>query len=132
MFGACVRRARLQAADGAPMPTKQMSVWRSARAAAIVIISVAVYVILFSLRRRITVLRRLRRLACAHALGMHGERLRSLVQHVCLHPAQEGVALARDLVPGDVEAVVTRIIAVRVGRMGAARHAGDGADGPAR
>jgi hypothetical protein len=34
-------RARLQAADGMPMPTKQMSLLRSARAAAIVIISVA-------------------------------------------------------------------------------------------
>src|SRR4051812_45939428 len=38
--GACVSRARLQAADGAPIPTKQMSSFLSARAAAIVIISV--------------------------------------------------------------------------------------------
>ena len=37
--GACVMRARLQAADGAPIPTKQMSSFLSARAAAIVIIS---------------------------------------------------------------------------------------------
>jgi hypothetical protein len=40
MRGACVSRARLQAADGMPMPTKQMSELRNARAAAIVIISV--------------------------------------------------------------------------------------------
>jgi hypothetical protein len=39
MSGACVSRARLQAADGMPMPTKHTSVLRSARAAAIVIIS---------------------------------------------------------------------------------------------
>jgi len=38
--GAWVGRARLQAADGMPMPTKQMSESRSVRAAATVIISV--------------------------------------------------------------------------------------------
>ena len=42
MSGACVSRARLQAADGMPMPTKQMSLLLSARAAAMVIISLAV------------------------------------------------------------------------------------------
>ena len=41
MSGAWVRRARLQAADGMPMPTKQMSLLRSERAAAIVITSLA-------------------------------------------------------------------------------------------
>src|SRR5690554_6686733 len=39
MSGACVRRATLQAAEGAPMPTKQTSSLESARAAAMVIIS---------------------------------------------------------------------------------------------
>src|SRR5262249_46743856 len=43
MAGAWVSRARLQAADGMPMPTKQTSVGLSARDAAIVIISVGVY-----------------------------------------------------------------------------------------
>jgi hypothetical protein len=39
MPGAWVRRARLQAADGWPMPTKHTSSFFSARAAATVIIS---------------------------------------------------------------------------------------------
>jgi hypothetical protein len=42
MSGACVSRARLAAADGMPMPTKQTSSLRSARAAATVIISFGV------------------------------------------------------------------------------------------
>src|ERR687892_178206 len=41
MSGACVSLARLHAAEGAPMPTKQTSSFFKARAAAIVIISVA-------------------------------------------------------------------------------------------
>src|SRR6185295_4879589 len=44
MPGACVRRARLQAADGAPMPTKHTSELLSARAATMVIISFGVQV----------------------------------------------------------------------------------------
>src|SRR6185295_16601118 len=117
MSGACVRRARLQAADGMPMPTKQMSLLRSAREAAITIISLAVWVM--SLFRR-----------NAQARGMHGERLRPFVQHVGLHPGQEAVAVAGDLVPGEIEGIVARVVAVRVGRMRAARHTGDGADRP--
>jgi hypothetical protein len=42
MPGAWVRRARLQAADGMPMPTKHTSLDLRAREAATVIISVAV------------------------------------------------------------------------------------------
>ena len=42
MPGACVRRARLQAAEGAPMPTKHTSLLFKAREATIVIISVGV------------------------------------------------------------------------------------------
>ena len=42
MSGAWVSRATLQAADGAPMPTKQTSALVSAREAAMVIISVGV------------------------------------------------------------------------------------------
>src|SRR6185436_2345798 len=110
MSGAWVSRARLQAADGMPMPTKQMSLLRSARDAAITIISLAVWVM--SLLRR-----------HAQARGMHGECLRPLVQHVGLHPGEEAVAVACDLVPGKIEGVVARVIAVRVGRMRAAGHA---------
>src|SRR6185295_18588711 len=43
MSGAWVRRARLHAADGAPMPTKQTSLLLSARDATMVIISVGVH-----------------------------------------------------------------------------------------
>src|SRR5262252_1734185 len=43
MPGACVSLARLQAADGAPMPTKHTSLLLSARAATMVIISVGVH-----------------------------------------------------------------------------------------
>ena len=42
MFGACVNRARLQAAEGMPMPTRHTSSFFSARAAATIIISEAV------------------------------------------------------------------------------------------
>jgi hypothetical protein len=42
MPGAWLSRARLAAADGMPMPTKQTSSLRNARAAAMVIISVGV------------------------------------------------------------------------------------------
>src|SRR5262245_36519464 len=44
MPGACVSRARLHAADGAPMPTKHTSELLSARDATTVIISVGVQV----------------------------------------------------------------------------------------
>src|SRR5262245_34681108 len=44
MPGACVSRARLHAAEGAPMPTKHTSELLSARAATMVIISLGVHV----------------------------------------------------------------------------------------
>src|SRR6266852_2564345 len=132
MPGACVSRARLQAADGMPMPTKQMSLLRSARAAAIVIISVALKAIWSSFSRAIV--RRLRNLACGtpHPSGMHREGLRPLVEHVRLYPGEERVAVARDRVPGLIIGVVALVVAVRIGGMRAARHADDGLDGPAR
>src|SRR6478752_7956546 len=138
MSGAWMSRARLQAADGMPMPTKQMSLLRSARAAAIVIISLAVWAIASSFRRAGRA-RRLRRLArvCLRELAcgmrrMHGEHTRSLLQHVRLHPGEKAVAVAGDRVPGLVEGIVALVVAVRIGRVGAARHTGNGADGPAR
>src|SRR3982074_1504469 len=141
MSGAWVSRARLQAADGMPMPTKQMSLLRNARAAAMVIISLALWAIASSLRRVGSArgLRRLRglavvgtrRLACG-TRGMHGERLRSLLEHVRLHPGEKAVAVAGDRVPGLVKRVVALVVAVRIGWMRPARHPGNGADGPAR
>src|ERR1700716_3717016 len=141
MSGAWVSRARLQAADGMPMPTKQMSLLRNARAAAMVIISLALWAIASSLRRVGSArgLRRLRGLACVGTRrlacgtrGMHGERLRSLLEHVRLHPGEKAVAVAGDRVPGLVKRVVALVVAVRIGWMRPARHAGNGADGPAR
>src|SRR2546429_4834119 len=43
MLGACVSRARLQATDGAPMPTKHTSSFFNTRAAATAIISAVEY-----------------------------------------------------------------------------------------
>ena len=61
-----------------------------------------------------------------------GEGLGAFLQHVFLHPGEEAVALARDPVPLLVEAVVARVIALRIGREGAARHLDHMADGPVR
>src|SRR4030081_1797432 len=130
MSGAWVSRARLQAADGMPMPTKQMSALRSARAAAIVIISVALWAIRTSFRR-VDFVRRLRRLAC-DVRSVHGESFRSLLQHVRFHPGEKTVAVAGDRVPGLIVSIVARIIAVRVGGMRTTRHAGNRPDRPAR
>src|SRR5947209_2878600 len=133
MSGACVRRARLQAAEGMPMPTKQMSLLRSARAAAIVIISVALKAISSSfgrvfarrLRRLAGIFaRRLRRLACgALPSRMHRESLRPLLEYVRLHPRQEAVAVAGNGVPRLVIGVVALVVAVRIGGMCAAGNA---------
>src|SRR3569833_743029 len=56
----------------------------------------------------------------------------ALVEHVVLHPFVERVALARDLIPLLVEAVVARVIALRIGRERAARHLDHMTDGPVR
>src|SRR5262245_20419642 len=120
MSGAWVRRARLQAADGMPMPTKQMSLLRSARAAAIVITSLALEVMGISLRRH------------AQARAVDGESLRSLLEHVRLRPRQKAVAVAGDRVPRLIIGIVALVVAVRIGGMRAARHARDGADAPTR
>src|SRR5688572_15960871 len=103
MSGACVSRARLQAADGMPMPTKQMSVLRSARAAAIVIISVALKAISSSFSRG------------TQALAVHRKSFRPLIEHVRLHPGEERVAVACDRVPGLIIGVVALVVAVRIG-----------------
>ena len=51
---------------------------------------------------------------------------------VLLHPGGEAVAVGGDLVPFDIGGVVADIVAVRVGRMRAARHHGNGGDRPGR
>src|SRR5882724_9565517 len=108
--GACISRARLQATDGVPIPTKQISSSASARAAATAIISVVEYsIIAFSASR--------------HGWTMAG-------QNVFLHPLQETLPTARDRVPGIVEGVVAPIITMRVGWASTTGRRGNGADGP--
>src|SRR6266852_963044 len=101
MPGAWVRRARLHAADGWPMPTKQTSVDLRAREAATVIISAGVKLSVISG-------------TCggeAEPAALFGERLRPLVEHVGLHPGQEAVAVARNDVPFLVIGVVALVVA---------------------
>src|SRR5262249_31543069 len=114
MSGAWVSRARLAAALGKPMPTKQTVPLASWRAAATVIISSAV--------KPSSAMR-------GH-LGLAIE-LRA-VEHVALHPGGERVALARDGVPGLVEAAVAAIVVMDVGRSRATRSVADRVHHPPR
>src|SRR5579883_969358 len=123
MSGAWVRRARLQAADGAPMPTKHTSVFRSAREAAMVIISAEVWVWVW-----VIVVASMPR----EPRTLLGEGFRPLLEHIGFHPGQEAVAVARDRVPFLVIGVIALVVTLGIGRMGAARHADDGVDGPGR
>src|SRR6266568_7704118 len=114
MPGACVSRARLQATDGAPMPTKHTSSFFSARAAATAIISAVEYSMdhpLFTWRTA--------------AQRMVGE-------HMFAHPAEKRLAVPRDGVPGGVKGVVAPVIAVGIGWVRAARYFGDSAHRPMR
>src|SRR6516162_11312865 len=72
----------------------------------------------------------LRRRAPARAVD--GESLRSLLQHVRLHPGEKGLAVARDRVPRFIIGIVALVVAVRIGGMRAARHASDRAYAPSR
>src|ERR671916_3390673 len=114
MSGAWVRRATLQAADGAPMPTKHTSSLDRARAAAIVIISLGV-------KSGIVVSQSLH--AGSEGLGPYG-------QHVVVHPSREQVAIGGDPVPLEIGGIVAVVIAVGVGGMGPARHLHDRRHGP--
>src|SRR5690348_4546619 len=114
--GACVRRARLAAADGMPMPTKHTMPPRSRRAASIVMISVAVYPVWAAS-------------GMGHLLRAYGDagRLQELrmvlrSHHVLLHPGEERLAIARDRIPRLAERVVADVVAVRVARVRAERH----------
>src|SRR6516165_5533049 len=118
MPGAWVRCARLHAADGAPMPTKHTSSFFSARAAATVIISAALWTSVMA------------DLALPALAGMDAERFRAFGQDILLHPGEEALPLARDRVPGDVIGVVAHVVALGIGRMGAAGDDRDGADDP--
>src|SRR3954463_2182037 len=121
MSGAWVRRARLQAADGMPMPTKQTSLLLRARAAAIVIISAGVWVsgMMLSLGR-------------GEPPALVREGFRALVEHVCFHPGEKTVTVARDRVPLLVIGIVALVVALRIGGMRAAGDADHRGHGPGR
>src|SRR6516165_5899133 len=106
--GAWVRRARLQAALGSPMPTKHTAPLRSCRAAVTVIISSLLYS------------GALMRGSRGDAERAQERRMIGQAEHVAVHPRAEGGAVARDLIPCEVEGVVARIVTVCVGRIGAA------------
>src|SRR5690348_11240726 len=104
MSGACVSRARLQAADGAPIPTKHTSSFSNARAATTVIIS----------------------------FGVNTEGLRAFVDDVFGHPTSESLPVARDFVPRLVERVGAAVVPLRVRRIGAAGYHGNRRHRPRR
>src|SRR5271166_2565371 len=99
MSGAWVRRATLQAADGAPMPTKQTSSFDKAREAAIVIISTGV-------KSAISV--------SSQARNAFRKSLWADPEYVFLHPSGEEITVGGNLVPFEIGGVVAPIVAVRV------------------
>src|SRR5713226_8796750 len=117
MSGACVSRARLQATDGAPMPTKHTSSFFSARAAAMAIISAVEY--------SMAPLRLLVWRTGTPVTYIGGK-------NTLPHPAEKRLALPRDPVPGGVEGVVAPVIAVGIGWVRAARRLDDSIDRPMR
>ncbi len=66
--------------------------------------------------------------AVARARSM--KRLGPRLHHVLLNPPLKTVTISRDRIPGDVERVVTRVVAVRVRGMRSTRHGDDRVDGP--
>src|SRR5512140_2294113 len=114
--GACVSRARVAAADGMPMPTKQTVPSFRRRAASMVMISVAVYslVVVSGICRSFA--------RGCHSCGFHEFRMVLRAEHVLLHPREERLALAGDRIPRLAERVVASVVAMRVAGMRAVRH----------
>src|SRR5690554_7769518 len=106
MSGAWVRRARLAASLGRPIPTKQVMSLVSARAAVMLIISEEVNSIVIS-----------------------GS---SFLEYVFLQPGLEQLAITGDGVPFLVEGVVALVVTQGVGRCSAPLGDGNGGDGPGR
>src|SRR5882724_4604161 len=99
-----------------PMPTKQTILSRSWRAAAIVMISSAVYP--RSLTQRL--------LRGGFEAGLEIREI-ARARHMARHPGLERLALARDAVPGLIKSVVALVIALGIRRPGTMRHEADGA-----
>src|SRR5580765_7774103 len=98
MPGACVRRARLHAADGSPIPTKHTSSFPTHRAAATVMSSSGVYFISCDPPR------------------VRCESLRTAAPDMFVDPRAERLAVAGDGVPGKIERVVPLIVSVGIRR----------------
>src|SRR6266545_7825116 len=124
-FGAWVRRARLQARFGKPMPTNTTSPSASSRAATVAIISSGEYSVTVidsgaALFTRLEPLEQPRLLR--HILGATLHAVDELVEVVC----QLG-AIARNRFPADIEIVIAIVVPLRVRRMRAPRLDHDGA-----
>src|SRR5947199_5098189 len=94
--GACVSRARLQATEGAPIPTKQTSSFFRVRAAATAIIS--------AVELCIGLLHLLLWLLVAFAARLAGKDM-------FLHPGEKSLAVSCNRVPGGIEGVIASVIA---------------------
>src|SRR5204863_2687102 len=117
--GACIRRARLHARFGSPMPTNTTSPSRSSRAATAAIISSGVYASEAVIHPRREALFRLE--PCDLRLflqvgGAIGNAVHEFVE-VALEPAR----ITRDALPSDVEVVIAVVVPLRVGGMRAPR-----------
>src|SRR6516165_2109442 len=107
------------------MPTKQTAPFLSNRAAAMVMISLVVYV------GRALIWGLLSHTWCCSLSEKTAKTLKIFGVHdMPLNPLLERLALARDSVPGLVEAVVTLVVTVSIGWERATRNAADGGEGP--
>src|SRR5580658_1768772 len=104
------------------MPTKQTSRLPRARAATMVIISLALKVAAAGVSIAL--------LAAPRAVGP--VRLRAAAQHLLVHPGAEALAIAGNLIPLCIERVGAPIVALRVRGVGSARDHGDRGHGPRR
>src|SRR6516165_10677523 len=102
------------------MPTKQTAPLRSCRAAVTVIISSRLYS------------GALIRASGGDAQSPQVRRVIGDTEHVAIHPRGKGAAIARDLIPGAVEGVITRVVTLCVGGIGAAGNDARGGDHPRR
>src|SRR5512137_2079669 len=98
MSGACVCRARFAAADGRPMPTKQTQPFHSNLAAATVIISSGVHAFGSAILR------------LRHADRLQKRGMIRGAEDVSIDPVGETGTLPGDVVPGEIEGIVPRIV----------------------
>src|SRR5688500_5952626 len=112
--GAWVRRARLAAADGMPIPTKQTVPFFSRRAASIVMISVGVYAIASGMGRL--------QLGDADFRGHEESGMVLRSEDMPAHPREKRIPVARNGIPLLAERVIAAVVAVRIARMRARGH----------